>query len=121
MMIHAVYVFAFEIGPKKTLRILSRCFNVLSNHFNYYRGGMTKQEVQSAQAPSDGRVEMSEESIDPHMNEGTKFRNVTPKTYKILNEQLDSGSIARQAEASQAPASGNVVAKQVTVVCFNGD
>ncbi|GFS22828.1 PDZ and LIM domain protein [Elysia marginata] len=34
------------------------------------------------------RVELDECSINPNMNEGNMFRNVTPKTYKILEAQL---------------------------------
>lgn len=34
------------------------------------------------------RVQMDEASIDPHMNEGSKYRNVMPKSYQMLEAQL---------------------------------
>ncbi|XP_059138745.1 PDZ and LIM domain protein 7-like [Physella acuta] len=49
------------------------------------------------------RVELDEGSINPHMNEGSMFRNVTPKTYKILEAQLGSAEPAPSA-LSQQPA-----------------
>lgn len=47
------------------------------------------------------RVELDEGSIDPHMNEGSKFRNVTPKTYKILEAQLGSSEPPKSALSKQ--------------------
>uniref|UniRef100_A0A2C9KHH7 PDZ domain-containing protein n=1 Tax=Biomphalaria glabrata TaxID=6526 RepID=A0A2C9KHH7_BIOGL len=56
---------------------------------------------------TDKRVELDEGSINPHMNEGTKFRNVTPKTYKILEAQLGSEplppAVAQQPVQNMAP------------------
>ncbi|CAG5132791.1 unnamed protein product [Candidula unifasciata] len=49
------------------------------------------------------RVELDEGSINPHMNEGSLFRNVTPKTYKILEQQLGSSEPPASA-LSQQPA-----------------
>ncbi|XP_041377706.1 PDZ and LIM domain protein 3-like [Gigantopelta aegis] len=57
------------------------------------RGMVNTQDprVQAAgQAAAGGRVELVEESIDPRMNEGSKFRQVTPKTYQILEKELDA-------------------------------
>ena len=33
------------------------------------------------------RGTVEEESIDPHMNEGSQYRNVMPKSYKMLEAQ----------------------------------
>lgn len=50
---------------------------------------------------SNKRVELDEGSINPHMNEGSSFRNVTPKTYKILEAQLGSGEPPQSALSNQ--------------------
>ncbi|KAL8594619.1 hypothetical protein ACOMHN_011359 [Nucella lapillus] len=53
--------------------------------------GMVSAQDMPAQAPDDKRVELDEDSIDPHMNEGSKFRNVMPKSYRMLEQQLAGG------------------------------
>lgn len=53
------------------------------------------------------RVQMDEGSIDPRMNEGTKFRNVMPKSYQMLEAQLgpdQGGSALGGGAAPQQPA-----------------
>ncbi|GFO02181.1 PDZ and LIM domain protein zasp [Plakobranchus ocellatus] len=50
------------------------------------------------------RVELDEGSINPHMNEGSTFRNVTPKTYKILEAQLAQSEPEETAGGQQHPA-----------------
>ncbi|XP_076451780.1 PDZ and LIM domain protein 7-like [Babylonia areolata] len=47
-------------------------------------------DVQEVAAPDTGekRVELDEGSINPNMNEGSKYRNVMPKSYRILEQQL---------------------------------
>ncbi|KAK6175415.1 hypothetical protein SNE40_013883 [Patella caerulea] len=53
------------------------------------------------------RSELDEESINPHMNEGTKFRNVKPKTYQILEKEFcgePEASTAAPAAAAAADA-----------------
>lgn len=46
------------------------------------------------------RSDVVEESIDPHMNEGSKYRTVVPKSYQILEAQLGTES---QPEAQPQP------------------
>lgn len=50
------------------------------------------------------RVELDEGSINPNMNEGNMFRNVTPKTYKILEAQLAQSEPEPEPEPTPAPA-----------------
>ncbi|XP_071109224.1 PDZ and LIM domain protein 3-like [Haliotis cracherodii] len=45
----------------------------------------------AGQQAASPRVELDEGSINPHMNEGSAYRDVKPKTYQILEQQL-SGS-----------------------------
>ncbi|RUS88725.1 hypothetical protein EGW08_003540 [Elysia chlorotica] len=50
------------------------------------------------------RVELDEGSINPNMNDGNMFRNVTPKTYKILEAQLAQSEPEQEATPPQQPA-----------------
>ncbi|KAK3781129.1 hypothetical protein RRG08_055289 [Elysia crispata] len=49
------------------------------------------------------RVELDEGSINPNMNDGNMFRNVTPKTYKILEAQLAQSEPEEQAPPAAQP------------------
>ena len=42
----------------------------------------------SPEEAGEQRVELDETSINPGMNEGSKYRNVMPKSYRILEAQL---------------------------------
>lgn len=53
--------------------------------------GVVNTETQDEERKGEKRVELDEQSIDPGMNEGSKYRNVMPKSYKILEAQLQSG------------------------------
>ncbi|PVD36696.1 hypothetical protein C0Q70_03682 [Pomacea canaliculata] len=70
---------------------------------------VVQRGVVSAQAmpppEPEQRVELDEGSIDPGMNEGTKFRNVMPKSYRMLEAQLGGGGAqsALQQKRQQPP------------------
>lgn len=65
------------------------------NHLHNFRGVVNAQAMQSAE-PGEQRVELDEGSIDPGMNEGSKYRNVMPKSYRILEAQLGSSATPEQ-------------------------
>lgn len=74
------------------------------------RGVVNVQDM-PVQEGGDKRVELDEGSIDPHMNEGSKYRNVMPKSYRILEQQLGGagppsvfGKKKEGAAAAPAPA-----------------
>ena len=50
-----------------------------------FRGVVNTQCMSSEE---EARVELDETSINPGMNEGSKYRNVMPKSYRILEAQL---------------------------------
>lgn len=58
--------------------------------------------------PDEERVQMDDSSIDPGMNEGSKYRNVMPKSYRILEAQLGGPAApppsALKAKPAAAPA-----------------
>uniref|UniRef100_A0A0B6ZLF6 PDZ domain-containing protein n=1 Tax=Arion vulgaris TaxID=1028688 RepID=A0A0B6ZLF6_9EUPU len=58
-------------------------------------------KAQCGVGQSNKRVELDEGSINPHMNEGSSFRNVTPKSYKILEQQLGSSEPPASALSKQ--------------------
>lgn len=69
----------------------------------YCRGVVSAQAMPPPEPEQ--RVELDEGSIDPGMNEGTKFRNVMPKSYRMLEAQLGGGGAqsALQQKRQQPP------------------
>jgi hypothetical protein len=49
------------------------------------------------------RSDVVEDSIDPHMNEGTKYRTVVPKSYQILEAQLGTEAAPPAAQPQPPP------------------
>ncbi|KAK7093397.1 PDZ and LIM domain protein 5-like [Littorina saxatilis] len=69
------------------------------------RGAINVQDMPAEEGGS-ARVEMDEGSINPHMNEGSKFRNVKPKSYRMLEAQLGGPappSVLGKKKAQPAP------------------
>lgn len=57
-----------------------------------------KPAAAAAAAPAvEPRSQLVEDSIDPGMNKGSKFRDVNPKTYQVMKEEEEGGSGARPA------------------------
>lgn len=56
--------------------------------------------VKAACGVGNKRSELDEGSIDPQMNQGTKYRTVVPKSYQILEQQL-AGTPETAEEAKQ--------------------
>ena len=64
------------------------------------------QNVAAAEEAEGKRAEPDETSIDPGMNEGSKYRNVMPKSYRILEAQLGGAgppSVLGQKKAQPRP------------------
>ena len=89
---------------------------LINHHLITHRGAVNPSDPAVKAACGVGqknkqRVQMDEGSIDPHMNEGSRYRNVMPKSYQMLEAQLGpnqagsalGGGAAPQQHAQQMP------------------